>query len=178
MIITQKIKKHADLTLVLYLLCLIWIIALKCNMRIAVTDSIIGLQKYNLAERITYFLGKFSPTSPEDAVINILLFVPAGLLFPFFFKKSAYIKSGIIALALTLGFEIFQLITRIGGFTYIDIICNFLGGFLGCEIHSRLIHRANENTICKACKIISVIGAMILAFAIVNTIINIDIYFV
>lgn len=178
MIITKKVKKYAWITLLLYTLLLIWVIGLKCNMRVAVTDAIIGMRQRDLPERIIFSLGRFAHTSPEDAIINIGLFVPMGAILPTLIDKRPYLTSGLICFFASLGFEIFQIISCIGGFTYIDIICNFLGGFLGCSLHSLLREKLNEKSVCHALTVAGSLCGAIVIFAIINTIINIDIYFV
>lgn len=178
MIITSKIRKYAWITLLLYALVLIWVIGLKCNMRVAVTDAIIGMRRIDLHERIILSLGRFAHTSPADAIINVGLFVPMGMLLPAIISKRPYLTSGLICFFVSLGFEVFQLISCIGGFTYIDIICNFLGAFLGCSIHSLLREKLNEKSVCRALAIADLLCGAIVIFAIINTIINIDIYFV
>ena len=84
---TSKIRRLAATTLTLYLLLLVWIIALKCNMK----DAILGAKLYNqlftLAERFEIYLSYFAKTDFKDGAVNVLFFIPLGMLLPFFQKK-------------------------------------------------------------------------------------------
>ena len=100
-----------------------------------------------------------------------------GLVFPLIREKKTVITSAILGFLVSLAAELFQLITCIGAFTYIDIINNTLGAVIGGFIHLLILKYIKE----KQAKIILisaiVFGSCASTFAIVNTIINIDIYF-
>ncbi len=178
MIITKKTQAHAAAATILYMLCLIWVVALKCNMHDAVTDSIIYNRTMGLLERAAMYMGYFASTTPADAVVNIIIFIPAGLLFPFFFEERPCLKGLLIGFIITWGFEIFQIISCIGGFTYIDIINNTIGTAVGCIGHAILRERMDGRSARLALDIASAACICILIFAIINTVKNIHIYFV
>ena len=178
MIITTKTRVHALVTTFLYMLCLVWVVALKCNMHDAVTDSIIYNRTMGLFERAAMYMGYFAKTTPEDAIVNIIIFIPIGLLFPFFFEERPYLKGLLIGFIITWAFEIFQIISCIGGFTYIDIINNTAGTAIGCIGHAILRQRVDSRSTRIALDIAGVASLCILVFAIFNTVKNIHIYFI
>lgn len=160
------------------MLCLIWVVTLKCNMHDAVTHSIIYNRTMGLFERVAHYMGYFASTTPEDAVVNVILFIPVGLLFPFFFEERPCLKGLLIGFIITWAFELFQIISCIGGFTYIDIINNTLGTAIGCIGHAILRERMDGRSARVALDITGLMALGILVFAIFNTVKNIHIYFV
>lgn len=62
---------------------------------------------------------------------NILIFIPYGFLISMFTQAGRFSRSFFWSLALCIGVEIFQLITRVGSFDVDDLILNTLGGILG-----------------------------------------------
>ena len=115
-------------------------------------------------------------TDVPDAVVNIFIFIPLGLVLPFIIKKNAYFISALIGTAISLVVELTQLTFCMGGFTYIDIINNSLGAFLGAMLHfslSKIIPEKKQDLTLKAS---SVLVTGLLIFATINTIKNIDIY--
>ena len=173
---SKSIKKAALITLSLYALCLFWVVILKCNLRSAVIDSRIFMSEMTLWERVIFSAGKFAKSEPYDIILNVVAFLPIGLLFPFFIEKNTYFKSAISGTAVSLAVELAQLLIPIGGFTYIDIFTNSLGAFIGAMIHYLLRNITEERVQIIALRASSVLAAFTGMFAIVNTIRNIDIY--
>ena len=66
MSITRKTRRLVKITLLLYVLLLVWIIALKCNLK----DAILGAKEYNqlftVGERFEIYLSYFAKTDPKD----------------------------------------------------------------------------------------------------------------
>lgn len=178
MIITKKTRSHATVTTILYMLCLIWVVALKCNMHAAVTDSIIYNRTMGLFERAAMYMSYFAKTTPQDAIVNIIIFVPVGLLLPFFFEERPCLKALLIGFMMTWAFELFQIVSCIGGFTYIDIINNTVGTAIGCIAHAILRERVDGKVARVALDVTGVMALGILVFAIYNTVKNIHIYFI
>ncbi len=174
--ITKKIRRLSAITLMLYVLLLIWIIALKCNMQNAILDAKIYNRDYTLAEKFAFQLSHFSATPLEDGILNILFFIPLGMLMPFFTKKHAYIKTALFCFLISTGFEVLQLFNCIGRFTYIDIINNTIGGIIGALIHLLLRRKAKERPL--EITFIILISALVptLIAAAVNTVTYIDYY--
>ena len=177
MTVTKEIKRYAKILFCIYMFCLFWVINLKCNLRLGVLDARYYFERFTLLERARISFGRFASTDIPDALVNIFVFMPMGLVFPLIREKKPVITSAILGFLVSLAAELFQLITCIGAFTYIDIINNTLGAVIGGFIHLLILKYVKE----KQAKIILisaiVFGSCASAFAIVNTIINIDIYF-
>lgn len=174
---SKSIKKAALITLSLYALCLFWVVILKCNLRDIVIDSRITMSEMTLWERMILSAGKFVKSNSTDIILNILFFLPTGLLFPFFIEKNTYFKSAIFGTFISLAVEFTQLLIPIGGFSYVDIFTNSLGAFTGVMLHYLLSNITEERVQIIALRASSVLAAFTGMFAIVNTIRNIDIYF-
>jgi glycopeptide antibiotics resistance protein len=157
--------------------CLFWVINLKCNLRAGVLDARYYFESLTFAERLRVSFCRFASTDLPDALVNIFVFVPMGLVFPLIREKKPVLTSAILGFSVSLAAELFQLITCIGAFTYIDIINNTLGAVIGGLIHLLILKFVSE----KQAKIILIaaiiFGSCASVFAIVNTIINIEIYF-
>ncbi len=128
---TSKIRRLAATTLTLYLLLLVWIIALKCNMKEAILGARVYNQLFTVAERFEIYLSYFAKTDFRDGAVNVLLFIPLGMLLPFFQKKLFWIKTVLLCFLISAGFEVLQIVNGFGAFTYIDIINNTAGGSSG-----------------------------------------------
>lgn len=173
---TNKIRPLCSVTFVLYLLVLFWAIALKCNMQDAVLDAKMYNQDFTLAERFQRHVLTFSKTYFEDAVLNVLVFIPFGMAMPFMISKRVYISTAFYCCLISIGFELLQLFNCIGRFTYIDIIHNTAGGIIGLLIYF-LFHRIVREKPLKIAFIIliCILVPMVIA-ATANTIIHIDYY--
>lgn len=176
--ITRKILRLAKITFVLYMLLLFWVIALKCNMPVSISDTKAMNAGTTLLERFQRYLSYRSfKSSWEDSVVNVLLFVPGGMLLPFLFQKSPYSKSILTTFLLAVGFEVLQIVSCIGMFTYVDIINNSLGGIIGTVIHFFLRKIAKEKPLSITFYVLCFTMLVVLAYATYNTIIHIEMYF-
>ena len=160
----------------LYALCLIWVIGLKCNMIQPVVESRYILSKLTLGERIIRACGRFAKTTRADFLVNTILFLPLGLLLPFLKNKRPYISTVLFGFALSLGFEVLQIINCIGGFTYIDILANSLGAILGAIAHFHLRKVVTEKQFEAALTLCAVLCAVVVSFGFFNTVKHFDIY--
>ena len=172
----DTLKKRAALAFILYMLCLFWIVILKCNLRQGVIESRYFFGNMTLAERTVFSLGSFFETYPREAILNIIIFIPIGLATSFIAKKNPYIVSALIGLAISLVVELSQLFLAIGYFTYVDIINNSLGAFIGSILHFYFAHRAKESVLITIINSASVVNAIAIIYAAVNTIKSIEIY--
>lgn len=68
-------------------------------------------------------------------VVNVVLFVPLGILIAHFFNNKKILITGLTVFVFSLLIEVFQLLTVIGAFMLNDLIANTLGGFLGAIIY-------------------------------------------
>lgn len=174
--VDKRIEKLATVALVLYIICLVWIITLKCNMIQPVVESRYFYGQMSFAERIIVSTSKFANTKPLDLFINVSLFIPVGLIFPFLKEKKPHISTALFGFALSLGFEVLQIINCIGGFTYIDILANSLGAILGSIAHFYLREKTTEKQIVTALTLCSVLCAAVVSFGFFNTVKHFDIY--
>ena len=174
--IHDTLKKRATLAFILYMLLLFWILILKCNLRLGVLESRYILGAMTLAKRTILSLGSFATTYPREAILNIIVFIPIGLMTPFITKKNPYIVSALVGVAISLIAEVSQLLLAIGGFTYVDIINNSLGAFMGAIIHFHFAHRVKESVLISIINSASVIHTIAIIYATINTIKNIEIY--
>lgn len=172
----KNIRAWVAAALFTYAICLIWVISFKCNIVQPVVESRYFMGKMSFFERVLYSASRFVKTTDEEFFVNILLFIPLGLATPFFFKKRIYICTVLSGLAISLAFEISQIIDCIGGFTYIDIYCNTLGAMLGAILHFYLINKIRDTHIKAALIVCTVGGALLSAYGILNTIKTFDIY--
>lgn len=174
--ITSKIRRLAATTLTLYLLLLVWIIALKCNMK----DAILGAKLYNqlftLAERFEIYLSYFAKTDFKDGVVNVLFFIPLGMLLPFFQNKLFWIKTVLLCFLISAGFEVLQIVNCYGAFTYIDIINNTLGGMIGAFIYLFLHKKVKEKPLAVTFSVLIAGLIPMLIAAAINTVRCIEYY--
>ncbi|MFA9558243.1 VanZ family protein [Evansella sp. AB-rgal1] len=77
----------------------------------------------------------FSLRHWQFVILNIIMFVPFGILFPLLHKRfqKAIVTIGAAAL-FTLSIESLQLVTRFGNFVVDDLFNNLLGGIIGYGI--------------------------------------------
>lgn len=175
---TDREVRLIRISLIMYLAVLFWIIALKCNLEQAVTESIIFASRMDLGERFAFYMSKGIALSDiPDTVINVLIFMPLSMLLPFLIKKRPYILTVALCFFISCFFEILQILSTIGGFTYIDIINNTIGGALGALLHFCLVKHVQNRKIIKILRVVIWLLSLVIVFASINTIINIDIYF-
>ncbi len=172
----KRIEKLAIVALVLYIICLVWIITLKCNMIATVVESRYFSGQFSLFERVVFNTSKFAKTDLKDFLANVFLFIPMGLLIPFLKKEKPYISAALFGFAISLGFEILQIINCIGGLTYIDILSNSLGAILGAIAHFHLRGRVTEKQMETSLATCAVLCAMVVSFGFFNTVKHFDIY--
>ena len=174
--LNKSIKNTAIITFSLYMLCLLWVVILKCNLRAGVLDSRYFMSQMTFWERTVLCAGNFLKTDAPDAIVNIFIFIPLGLALPFIVEKNTYLISALTGTAVSLAVELTQLTFCIGCFTYIDIINNSLGAFFGVMLHFSLSKMISERWQNASLRAASAIAIALLIFATVNTIKNIDIY--
>ena len=176
MLNSKRIKNLTIIAIVLYALCLVWVITLKCNMIQPVVESRYILSKLTLGERIIRACGRFAKTTRADFLVNTILFLPLGLLLPFLKNRRPYISTALIGMLVSLAFEISQILNCIGGFTYIDILANSLGAILGAIAHFHLREKMTEKQIGTALTLCAVLCAVVVSFGFFNTVKHFDIY--
>ncbi|MBO7273397.1 MAG: VanZ family protein [Clostridia bacterium] len=174
---TSKIRHLCSVAFILYIFVLFWVISLKCNIPASVVEAKKYFRGFTFRERLDMQIFHFAKTNSKDALLNIFVFIPFGMLTPFLAERNAGVKVVFFGFLLSVGFEFLQIISCIGMFTYVDIIHNMIGGIIGGFIYL-VFHRVAKERPLKIAFVVSIISMMcILAFATVRTIQNIDIYF-
>lgn len=180
-----KLQKYALATFITYLLVLIWVISLKCNMEWPVFMSRLSMGSMTLAERAEWSFCHFrfnedgpiySPAAIEDMVVNVILFLAVGMLLPMILEKRKYVATPLVAFGLSLTFELVQFFSTVGGFAYIDLITNTLGAILGMIIIHLLLKVINPPLATKILAVVEVAFIAIVIYGTINTVNNIHIY--
>ena len=185
----KNIKKHFVILSIIFVLILIWGILLKMNQLHIIERDFSITSKKSIYERfIDSSFNPFKIGSAKNAritfITNVIAFIPFGFLISVFFNKLKVLKVLGISLGLSLIFEISQIFTAIGGFATNDLMCNTLGGVVGCLIFilcEAIIRKVKNQTLkynlIKTFIIVCyVVFIPVAIFGIVNTIINIDFY--
>lgn len=83
---------------------------------------------------VSYYTTLFSGSGDVDTtelMLNVLMFVPIGVLSCFIFKRCKVLLSTSVGLCLSICIELFQFLLRSGYVSITDVIHNTLGTFLG-----------------------------------------------
>ena len=125
--------------------------------------------------KIDYEIGVITKTIILD-ILNVLVFIPFGILITHFIKKKRVFKALLITFIISFLIELFQLFTIIGAFMLNDIIINILGGILGSIIY--IISTKNEKYIVYNILLIIfiIIELIIISYLLINFISNLNIY--
>jgi glycopeptide antibiotics resistance protein len=176
--IDRKIRALAVSTFVFYIVILLWITILKCNLEAAVHGVRIFLEPMSIGERFAYATSHFrwKDGTARAMLLNVFIFIPFGVLAPFLRGRTAPITNTVLAALSTLSIESLQLILAIGYFTYSDLILNTLGAVLGIIIYALFIRRMTDEQKIKALTFFNGLAIVVSIFAIINTVLNIEIY--
>ena len=135
----------------LYMFLLVWLISLKCNMKITITDTYYIFNSMSWSEKLQFAKNSclsLCETStwhatfrqPRQDILNVVTFLPFGIYLGYFIGKNKLPKTIAASFLLSFAFEAMQLITYIGCFSAMDLVTNTLGGTLGCLIY-KLIYK-------------------------------------
>ena len=170
-----------------YTIIFIWIVIFKCSLVDDLKITHQNISRLSLYERLLntseiesliYRIqtGEYLHRSILEPFLNIVIFVPIGMYVTYFQRKKSIFNTYITSLILSLSIELIQFATMIGGFSYLDLITNVIGGILGYFAY-RIIYRETRIRILNAISIVFVsLAAPIAILAIVSTIANIDFY--
>lgn len=170
-------KKLYILAFALYLCLLVWVIALKFNSKVVISDSH-AYATWSLAERlgknwIPFYSLKieFDWDGVQQPLMNLLIYIPFGFYLRRFTNSNA--KAFVATLASSVALELLQLFTGLGSCDTTDVILNTLGGTIGLLLYHvkarpKLENGVNIASIC--------IYAPIALYALVNTILCWDLY--
>lgn len=181
----------ATILFIVYCFLMIWVIVFKCNYEQAYVDSYEYLFEYNLIDRLilshvplkeyiySIINQPLSIISIEEFA-NTLIFIPLGMYVSYMTKKRKLLYTFLVSFALTVSFETIQLLTLIGGFSIYDICTNIIGGIIGFGIY-KLCYKLLETEKGRlGVNVVLILGILLLTplllFALINTVINFDIY--
>lgn len=129
-----------------YLIVLMWGLIFKCNIEGEL--NIERNQSMTLWERLTYRVIPFQEAyyafaykrfwSILAVFFNVILLIPCGLILRFWCRERTAL---LLALALSLGVETFQLFSGWGGPDPTDLFLNVLGAYIGSKIFNPLYTR-------------------------------------
>ena len=180
-----KLQKSALIAFIAYLLVLIWVIMLKCNMEWPVYVSRMMMGGMSIPERAEWSFCHFrfngdgpiySKDAIEDMLVNAVLFLPVGMTLPMVFEKKKYLETPLAAFGLSLTFEIVQFFNTIGGFAYIDLITHTLGAVIGMIVLRLLLKVIKPDAARVILAVFTVIFVIIAIYGGINTVNNIHIY--
>ena len=185
----KEIKRLNILSIILfciYILLLIWIVLLKCNIYLSITNGYFEFKTLTLKERFDYylipFIDYFNNDSTQtfikfkDGILNVFVFIPLGLYLSFFIKKNKFINVIIYSFLISLLFEIIQLFSLLGSFQTEDLILNTFSGLLGYIIYKIIYKEKNIKVLNILSLICIIILTPILIYGVINTINMIDVY--
>ncbi len=156
-----------------YIILLIWVIALKCN---APWVKVLGEEmrslpfEVRLGKRYIPFYDMFTKGIyfNLDYFMNVLIYIPLGILLSFIADKKTFLNLTIIFTSSAI-FEAVQYITGFGGCDGSDVVCNFLGGALGIMLYKFLRPRVSDATVNRILLVTSIISLPIVLYSVVNT---------
>ena len=185
----KEIKRLNILSIILfciYFLLLIWIVLLKCNIYLSITNGYFEFKTLTLKERFDYYLIPFidyinnDSTQTfikfKDGILNVIVFIPLGLYLSFFIKNNKFIKVIFYTFLISLLFEIIQLFSLLGSFQTEDLILNTFSGLLGYIIYKIIYKEKNIKVLNILSLICIIILTPILIYGVINTINMIDVY--
>lgn len=174
-------KKLVVISFLMYLIILIWIVFFKVNIVDWINASINLMKEYSIVERFKKglnIINEYKVWKVKSYVLNILILIP----FPGYLKLLCrYLNDFslfLFGVFLTLTIELIQLFLPFCGFALEDILCNSIGVIVGILFIKIFKH---EFKLCELDKLL--IGNIILflpicLFAIINTIINFEVYII
>lgn len=185
-------RKGADInnalmyaTLVNFLIILTWIVTFKVNrswipemtryFRSLPVSERLGksvIPGYSLLQQIKS--GSFSLSS--DHFLNILAFIPFGILLPYFIKNKKALVTLLISFVASLFYELFQLFSGIGYYDSTDLLTNTLGAFLGFLLYRYSFSKMRNNIVNIISTTVTAIATPVSLYAIFNTIKHFDYY--
>lgn len=169
-------KKNKILTItafIIYIIALSWAIIFKCN----VIDSDL---------RFGYRILQFIPFKDIlalswrgfliEVILNILAFVPLGILYSHLCENSNIIKAIVVGAIVSFLYEAFQYIAAFGTSDITDIIMNTTGAALGYIAYKSCFIKLSDKTHNVILIVFIIIGAILCMYGTINTIYSFDEY--
>ena len=164
------LKGNSLLSLFVYLIILSWVIMFKCNLR--TNDMRFGYRSINLIPFIQFLNGE--KYFFVECVLNLLVFIPFGFVFPSAFKCENLIILAIVSFGLSAFYEGLQYLLAFGGTDITDVIFNGTGGFLGSLIFVKF---DKENKFLNLVnKLFVVIGIPFALYCVISTVCVFNVY--
>jgi glycopeptide antibiotics resistance protein len=125
--------------------------------------------------KIEYEIGVIAKTIILD-ILNMLVFVPFGILITHFIKRKRVVKVLLITFIISLIIELFQLYTIIGAFMLNDLLINVIGGLIGSILYI-IITKNNKYILYNILLILFIfIELIIVSYLLINFVFNISVY--
>lgn len=161
------------LAFICFVILLNWIIIFKISSELILTDSFYGMIKKPFKERfmlgaIPFIFSKNALNSLVDFLLNIIIFIPFGILFPTLTKKRTFFRFLLVAFLISLTFELFQLITLWGHFDVDDLISNSLGFIVGYLFYLFILKDMKKSTVTALYTLVIVIAIPFCFYAIIS----------
>ena len=173
-------KKRVVVSLIFYIIVLVWIISFKMNMEQAIFECMYYFGQFELKERFMISLTTFKFEGLfndwKDVLVNMCFFMPLGVYCFELIKKHKFIKGLGIAILLTLLLEIVQLLTTVGYFTFNDLVSNTLGYIIGYLLYFLMNKFLNRKVICQIFNVFTLFFIALSIYGVINTIVHIEIY--
>ncbi len=137
---------------IVYLAVLVWIILFKLGVQFSYMESRrVNVIPFKGIITTKGIIGK------GEILLNIIIFIPLGIYAGVLLKRQSFGNNIFFFCFISVLFEAFQFIFRIGAFDITDIITNTLGGIMGLLV-CKLIEKIFSNS-AKAEKFINTIAA-------------------
>lgn len=170
-----KLNKYTKITIILYIIVLVWVILFKFGQVYHLTVNYRNLTTLTTKERFLYDIVPFEFTYPIkmqklEVFLNSLIFAPFGVLLCIKDNKIHIIKHTLFCFGLSLIFEITQFFTLLGGLATDDLIMNTAGYFIGLVFYILIFKRLSVKANLKVIKVSNIILGVILGVAFITMI--------
>lgn len=173
-------KKRVIVSLIFYMIVLIWIISFKMNMEQPIFECMYYFGQFSILERLNMTFSVFDLSKLfddwKDFLVNMCFFLPLGVYCYELIKKHKFIKGLMIAFLLSLVLELVQLLTTVGFFTINDLVSNTLGYVVGYFLYLLLNKLLKPKVMYYIFNIFTIFFIALATYGIINTIIHIEIY--
>lgn len=167
----KRLNILSMLSIILYVLILVWALYFKFGDISDVTYHASELSKMTFKERFLFDIIPFDFSNTHQKflhfvlnILNMIVFIPLGVALSMMDKKIKLKKHALICFLISLAFELLQLFTLIGGFASDDLLMNTLGYFAGAAIYYFLFRKFSDKVnyyIMIACNIILIIFTVV-----------------
>jgi len=169
-------RKRLLITYLFYIIILIWFILFRLNIK-EFCGKYNGISLIPFADKYNY-TSYFARYACE--IGNVISFIPSGIYLTLFFKEekflNRFLKSICYIFCLSLFLEIVQYFLVIGISSTTDLLHNSLGGLIGVSLYETLKKFVSTKRIDDINKYTLFIIIPLSIFAVINTLIHINLY--